>query len=44
MKDDGYVSYVSGMSPSIFETLMTGKTALDLCLDKLNSERYSVIR
>ena len=39
----GYVSYVSGFSPSIFETIMTGKTGMDLCLEKLNSERYACI-
>lgn len=43
--DDGpNVSYVSGMSPVIFEQIMKGKTGLDLMLDKLNSERYSVIK
>lgn len=39
----GAVSYVSGMSPSIFETIMTGKTGYELMLEKLNSDRYSVI-
>ena len=39
----GAVSYVSGMSPSIFETIMTGKTGYDLMMEKLNSERYAVI-
>ena len=42
--DDGpNVSYVSGMSPVLFEQIMTGKTGWDLCLDKLNSERYASI-
>lgn len=40
----GNISYVSGMSPAIFETIMTGKTGLDLMYDKLNSERYTCIR
>ena len=40
----GLVSYVSGMSPSIFETIMSGKTGYDLMMEKLNSERYAVIR
>ena len=40
----GLVSYISGFSPSIFETILSGKTGLDLCLEKLNSERYSVIQ
>ena len=43
MIDDGAVSYVSGMSPSIFETIMTGKTGYMLMMEKLNSSRYSVI-
>lgn len=40
----GAVSYVSGMSPSIFETIMTGKTGLDLMFEKLDSPRYECIR
>lgn len=43
MKDDGYVRYVSGMSPSIFEQVMKDLEAWDLMMDKLNSERYSCI-
>lgn len=43
MMDNGRVSYVSGFSPSIFQTLMSGKTGMDLCLEKLNSERYACI-
>ena len=38
------VSYVSGMSPIIFENIMTGKTGISLMYDKLNSERYSIIK
>lgn len=37
------VSYVSGMSPSIFETILSGKTGYDLMMEKLNSPRYEVI-
>lgn len=37
------VSFVSGMSPTIFESIMTGKSGYDLMLDKLNSERYAAI-
>lgn len=37
------VSFVSGFSPSIFETIMTGKTGYELMLDKLNSERYESV-
>jgi hypothetical protein len=40
----GYVSYVSGFSPSIFETIMTGKTGYDLMMEKLNSQRYECIK
>lgn len=44
MRDDGHVTYVSGMSPVIFEQVMKGLTAWDLMMDKLNSARYEVIR
>ena len=40
----GLVSYVSGMSPSIFETIMSGKTGYDMMMEKLNSSRYEVIQ
>ena len=40
---NGRVSYVSGMSPSIFQTIMTGKTGYELMMAKLNDARYSVI-
>ena len=40
----GLVSYVSGMSPSIFEQIMSGKTGYDLMMEKLDSDRYSVIK
>ena len=39
----GNISYVSGMSPSIFEQIMSGKTGYDLMMEKLNSPRYEVI-
>lgn len=41
MKDG--ISFVSGFSPVLFEQIMKGKTALDLVMDKLNSERYACI-
>ena len=41
---NGYVSYVSGMSPSIFQTIMTGKTGYSLMMEKLNSERYAKVK
>lgn len=44
MKDDGTVSYVSGMSPVLYEQIMKGLTAYDLMMDKLNSERYACIK
>ena len=43
MRDNGRVTFVSGYSPVIYEMVMTGKTGLDLVMDKLNSERYAVI-
>lgn len=43
MLGNGPISFVSGMSPSIFETIMSGKTGYELMMEKLNSERYSVI-
>jgi hypothetical protein len=44
MIGSGPVSYVSGMSPSIFETIMSGKTGYDLMMEKLNTERYARIK
>ena len=43
MRDKNGVTFVSGASPVIFEMIMTGKTSVDLMLDKLLSERYKVI-
>ena len=40
----GLVSYVSGMSPSIFETILSGKTGIELMMEVLNKDRYSVIK
>lgn len=37
-------SYVSGFSPSMIETILSGKDGVALMLDKLNSERYAVIK
>lgn len=37
------VSFVSGMSPSIFSVIATGKTGRELMLEKLNSSRYDLI-
>ena len=44
MLGNGPISYVSGFSPSIFETIMTGKTGYDLMMEKLNSERYAAVK
>ena len=43
MLGQGRISYVSGMSPSIFETIITGKTGYDLMMAKLDSARYECI-
>ena len=37
------ISFVSGCSPVIFESVITGKTGWDLCLAKLLSKRYEQI-
>lgn len=38
------VTFVSGMSPTIFKQVLTGKTGWDLCLETICSERYAVIK
>ena len=43
MLGNGRISYVSGFSPSIFQTIVTGKTGYDLMMECLNKERYAVI-
>ena len=40
----GNISYVSGMSPSIFEQILSGKTGITLMLEKLDSPRYECIK
>lgn len=44
MRDEGYISFVSGYSPVLFEQIMSGKSGIDLILDKLNSERYAAVK
>ena len=44
MRQEGHVNFVSGFSPVIFEQVMKGKTAIDLMMDKLDSERYACIK
>lgn len=43
MKAENGVTLVSGFSPVLFEQIMQGKTAYDLMLAKLDSERYACI-
>lgn len=38
------VTCVSGFSPVIFQMVLSGKTGMEVMLDKLNSERYSSIK
>ena len=40
----GRISYVSGFSPSIFQSIVTGKTGFDLMLETLDKKRYEVIQ
>jgi hypothetical protein len=40
--DDG-ITYVSGMSPVIFQQILSGKTGMELMFEVLDSERYSII-
>lgn len=37
------ISYVSGFSPSIFESILSGKDGIDLMLAKIDSVRYAPI-
>lgn len=41
---NGPISFVSGMSPSIFQTIISGKTGVDLMYETLNAERYNAIK
>ena len=43
MKMENGITFVSGNSPIAFEMLLSGKTAWDLILEKLNSDRYKNI-
>ena len=44
MRKEGHVNFVSGCSQNIFEQVMKGLSAIDLMMDKLNSERYNCIK
>ena len=37
------VTFVSGASPTIFKSILTGKTAWDLMIDVLCSKRYNKV-
>lgn len=37
------ISFVSGFSPSLFQQIMSGKTAFDLMYEVLDQKRYEVI-
>ena len=43
MIGNGPISYVSGFSPSIFQSILTGKSGYELMIETLDRERYSVI-
>ena len=38
------INFVSGFSPSLFQQIMSGKTAMNLMYEVLDSERYSAIQ
>ena len=38
------ITFVSGCSPIIFDSVLTGKNGIQLMLEKLNSERYSKVQ
>ena len=42
--DGDDATYVSGCSPVIFESILTGKSGWDLCYDKLMSDRYKQVK
>ena len=42
--DSDEATYVSGCSPVIFESILTGKSGWDLCYEKLMSERYAQVK
>ena len=43
MKDEDGVTFVSGASPSIFTSILTGKTGQDLMMETLMTPRYEQI-
>lgn len=38
------VTFVSGCSPTLFKSILSGKSGIDLCLEVLNSARYACIQ
>lgn len=43
MLGSGPISYVSGFSPSIFQSILSGKTGYELMMETLDSDRYKEI-
>lgn len=43
MFDNGYVNFVSGFSPVLYEQILKNMSAYDVMMDKLNSARYKEI-
>jgi hypothetical protein len=44
MQDKDGVTFVSGASPAIFTSIMTGKTGMDLMLEAITAPRYNAIK
>ena len=44
MIGNGPISYVSGFSPSIFQSIITGMTGYELMMECLNKERYAQVQ
>ena len=44
MLGNGPISYVSGFSPSIFQSILTGKSGYELMMEILKAPRYEVIQ
>lgn len=38
------VTFVSGASPILFQSVLSGKSGIDIMLDKLNSNRYNMVK
>ena len=42
--DNKDVTFVSGCSPTIFQSILQGKSSIQLMLEILNSERYEQVK